>query len=335
MQEEIFGAPGGLEGGLGGRAAERVRPQGRWRLGAQRQGRHCSGIPYSNHYMGQAPPSRWSLAVLLAPRSSSSRPAARSRSSTTGGISRGWWAAARTRSSSTARLCRTTTSSVEPTWATLDLHEGTIGYRMPGNPMYNSRGLRLLHDVRWCVSWPGVLSAGRPGAHPRRATCRAPPFGPRAADPTTSAGTGCTDVRSAGAGACGMHEPLERYRCQLGSTTGPTPGGMTCWWATSPATRTRSRAGDAGVDLPLPASIAATTGAGQIERRCATWRPAGAISNTAQTDWFYGEPGRWHPPAAHVPVLAQRLYQRGPGGEALSQRRRRLSARQRLAGHAT
>ena len=53
-QDEIFGTQGGLQGRLGGRAADGLRAARRRRLGAQRQGSYCSGIPYSTHYIGQA-----------------------------------------------------------------------------------------------------------------------------------------------------------------------------------------------------------------------------------------------------------------------------------------
>ena len=57
-------------------------------------------------------------------------------------------AAGRTRSSSTRRTFPTHWALEDTLMVDVDVSEGTPGYRLHGNPMYDGRALSALHDAR-------------------------------------------------------------------------------------------------------------------------------------------------------------------------------------------
>ena len=297
-QEEIFGTPGGLKAAsvaapLSGFAR---KVDGGWELNGKVA--YCSGIPYSNHYMGQAlteptepggPPGPPIL--FFAPRS------AFEILDDWGASHAGWWAAARTRSSSTARSYRTTTSSVEPTWATSTRTRGTIGYRLHGNPMYNSRGLGFFTMSVGSIMVGGAYGALDEFEHILKSRdLPRPPFGPRAADPDHQRwyGAALTKIATAEGALLYAAELQMQYCRQLAEHHRPYTWGDDLLVGNI-ARDAYSQSWQAMQEwiFRYSGSTAATKGA-KIERTLRDMATGWSHFNTAQTDWFYGELGRWH-----------------------------------------
>ena len=333
-QEEIFRTPGGMK------AASVAAPlssfarkvDGGWELDGKVS--YCSGIPYSTHYMGQA------LTEPAEPGGPPGPPILFWAPRDTFEILDDWGKLTGLVGSGSNSivfdkafvpdhyvLAATHMADVDP-------GEGTIGYRLHGNPMYNSRGLGF-----FTMTVGGIMVGGAYGALDEfkhilmtRDLIR-PPFGARATDPDHQRWYGAAltkitvaegalqhsadmqmDVLPRRRGRPAVHvarRPVRRHRRARGLLAGV--------------------AGDAGVDLPLL----------RLERRDEGREDrAHAPRHGHRLEPLqHGEhrlvPRRARPlrarPAAHDDFCSD---DREPGGVALLQERRRPAAAPRSGSRA-
>ena len=296
-QEEIFGTPGGLKAAsvaapLSGFAR---KVDGGWELNGKVA--YCSGIPYSNHYMGQAlteptepggPPGPPIL--FFAPRSAFE-------------ILDDWGHLTGLVGSGSNSIVFD--GAVVPDHYVLsgthmgdvDPHEGTIGYRLHGNPMYNSRGLGFFTMSVGSIMVGGAYGALDEFEHILKSRdLPRPPFGPRAADPDHQRwyGAALTKIATAEGALLYAAELQMQYCRQLAEHHRPYTWGDDLLVGNI-ARDAYSQSWQAMQEwiFRYSGSTAATKGA-KIERTLRDMATGWSHFNTAQTDWFYGELGRWH-----------------------------------------
>jgi 3-hydroxy-9,10-secoandrosta-1,3,5(10)-triene-9,17-dione monooxygenase len=178
--------------------------------------------------------------------------------------------------------------------ADVDPGEGTIGYRLHGNPMYNSRGLGF-----FTMTVGGIMVGGAYGALDEfkhilltRDLIR-PPFGARATDPDHQRwyGAALTKITVA-EGALQHAADMQMEFCR-----GVEHGRQYTWrddqFVGTVAREAYSQAWQAMQEwiFRYSGSSAATKGA-KIERTLRDMATGWSHFNTANTDWSLGELGR-------------------------------------------
>jgi 3-hydroxy-9,10-secoandrosta-1,3,5(10)-triene-9,17-dione monooxygenase len=295
-QEEIFSTPGGM------RAASVAAPltgfarkvDGGWELNGKVS--YCSGIPYSTHYMGQAltepaepggPPGPPIL--FWAPKSAFT-------------ILDDWGKLTGLVGSGSNSIVFD--GAVVPDhyvleathMADVDPGDGTVGYRLHGNPMYNSRGLGF-----FTMTVGGIMVGGAYGALDEfghilktRDLVR-PPFGPRAGDPDHQRWYGAALTKIAVAEGALLHAAnMQMDFCQKLADHGRAYTWGDDQFVGTVARDAYSQAWQAMQEwiFRYSGSSAATKGA-KIERTLRDMATGWSHFNTANTDWSYGELGRW------------------------------------------
>jgi 3-hydroxy-9,10-secoandrosta-1,3,5(10)-triene-9,17-dione monooxygenase len=295
-QDEIFGTPGGMK------AASVAAPltgfarkvDGGWELNGKVA--YCSGIPYSTHYMGQ------SLTEPSEPGHPPGPPILFWAPRDTFTILDDW--------GKLTGLVGSGSNSIvfdkafvpdhyvlEAThMADVDPEDGTIGYRLHGNPMYNSRGLGF-----FTMTVGGIMVGGAYGALDEfkhilktRDLIR-PPFGPRATDPDHQRwyGAALTKIRVA-EGALLHSADMQMDFCRRLAEDGRQYTWGDDQFVGTVARDAYSLAWQAMQEwiFRYSGSSAATKGA-KIERTLRDMATGWSHFNTANTDWSYGELGRW------------------------------------------
>ena len=294
-QDEIFRTPGGFKAAsvaapLSGLAR---KVDGGWELNGKVS--YCSGIPYSTHYMGQAltepaepggPPGPPIL--FFAPRDAFT-------------ILDDWGELTGLIGSGSNSIVFD--AAVVPEhyvlesthMADVDPGDGTIGYRLHGNPLYNSRGLGF-----FTMTVGGVMVGGAYGALDefehilKTRDLPRPPFGPRAADPDHQRWYGAALTKIATAEGALQHSA----RMQMEFCRGVVHGRPYTWgddqFVGTIAREAYSQAWQAMQEwiFRYSGSSAAKQGA-KIERTLRDMATGWSHFNTANTDWSYGELGRW------------------------------------------
>jgi 3-hydroxy-9,10-secoandrosta-1,3,5(10)-triene-9,17-dione monooxygenase len=295
-QEEIFGVEGGLK------AASVAAPltslakkvDGGWILDGRVS--YCSGIPYSTHYMGQA------LTEPVEPGGPPGPPILFFAPRDTFTILDDWGKLTGLVGSGSNTIVFEEAFVpdhyvLEAThMADVDPGEGTIGARLHGNPMYNSRGLGFFTASVGSIMVGGAYGALDEFEHILRTRdLPRPPFGPRAADPDHQRWYGAALTKIATAEGALLHAAnLQMEYCHGVAEGRPYTWGDDQFVGTI-AREAYSQAWQAMQEwiFRYSGSSAATKGA-KIERTLRDMATGWSHFNTAQTDWSYGELGRWH-----------------------------------------
>jgi 3-hydroxy-9,10-secoandrosta-1,3,5(10)-triene-9,17-dione monooxygenase len=295
-QDEIFGTPGGMKAAsvaapLSGFAR---KVDGGWELNGKVA--YCSGIPYSTHYMGQSltepsepghPPGPPIL--FWAPRDTFT--ILDDWGKLTGLVGSGSNSIVFDRSFVPDHYVLEATHMAD-----VDPGDGTVGYRLHGNPMYNSRGLGF-----FTMTVGGIMVGGAYGALDEfkhilktRDLIR-PPFGPRATDPDHQRwyGAALTKIRVA-EGALLHSADMQMDFCRRLAEHGRQYTWGDDQFVGAVARDAYSLAWQAMQEwiFRYSGSSAATKGA-KIERTLRDMATGWSHFNTANTDWSYGELGRW------------------------------------------
>jgi 3-hydroxy-9,10-secoandrosta-1,3,5(10)-triene-9,17-dione monooxygenase len=294
-QDEIFSTPGGMKAAsvaapLSGFAR---KVDGGWELNGKVA--YCSGIPYSTHYMGQAltepaepggPPGPQIL--FWAPRDQFE--VLDDWGKLTGLVGSG------SNSIVFDKAFVPDHYVLEAThMADVDPGEGTIGYRLHGNTLYNSRGLGF-----FTMTVGGIMVGGAYGALDEfkhilqtRDLVR-PPFGKRATDPDHQRWYGAALTKIKVAEGALLHSADMQMQFARNAVDGrPYTWGDDQFVGTV-ARDAYSLAWQAMQEwiFRYSGSSAATKGA-KIERTLRDMATGWSHFNTANTDWSYGELGRW------------------------------------------
>ena len=304
-QDEIFGTPGGM------RAASVAAPlskfarkvDGGWELDGKVS--YCSGIPYSTHYMGQA---------LTEPAESGGPP----------GPPILFWAPRDTFEilddwGKLTGLVGSGSNSIvfdksfvpdhyvlaATHMADVDPGEGTIGYRLHGNPMYNSRGLGF-----FTMTVGGIMVGGAYGALDEfkhilqtRDLIR-PPFGARATDPDHQRWYGAALTKITVAEGALQHAAAMQMEFCRGVEDGRPYTWRDDQFVGTVAREAYSQAWQAMQEwiFRYSGSSAATKGA-KIERTLRDMATGWSHFNTANTDWSLGELGRCELGQPRTPIF--------------------------------
>jgi 3-hydroxy-9,10-secoandrosta-1,3,5(10)-triene-9,17-dione monooxygenase len=266
---------------------------------------YCSGIPYSTHYMGQA---------LTEPAESGGPP----------GPPILFWAPRDTFEilddwGKLTGLVGSGSNSIvfdksfvpdhyvlpATHMADVDPGEGTIGYRLHGNPMYNGRGLGF-----FTMTVGGVMVGGAYGALDEfkdilltRSLIR-PPFGARATDPDHQRWYGAALTKITVAEGALQHSA----EMQMEFCRGVEHGRPYTWrddqFVGTVAREAYSQAWQAMQEwiFRYSGSSAATKGA-KIERTLRDMATGWSHFNTANTDWSLGELGRCELGQPRTPIF--------------------------------